>query len=70
MFGFGKKRKIVGHKPSKPVIGEFTPVKDFYSKRMRSHYVKDQTYSIRQGNIKLETQLLLWQEKGLVVMAE
>ena len=59
MFGFGNK-KITANQVREPVILHFVPLKDFYSKRMKSHYVAGMEYCLRKGNNKLESQIQKW----------
>ena len=62
----GKRPSVVAILPMAPVVYKFQCIRGFYSKEVRSRYVTNGVYSVRQGNIKLDLLVKRWVTEGKV----
>jgi len=61
-----KKAPIVSVVPTTRVVSQFMPLESFFCEDMKSAYVKDMKYSLREGNVKLAAKIEEWKENSLV----
>ena len=57
---------VVATIPNAPVRYQFRCVKDFFSKELKSQYVANGIYSVRQGNDRLDLFVKQWVREGKV----
>jgi len=68
MFWFSKK-KSVGVTASSPVgkpIKKFTSLQSFTDSETNTQYVTGMGYTVREGNVRLDEKVSIWENEGLI----